>query len=48
LDPTIEEDADVAWQEEIARRLEDVRAGKVKTVSWDLVQQKGRKLLDGK
>ena len=46
LDTTIEEDADAAWQEEIARRLEEVETGKVKTIPWDEVRKKGRALLD--
>jgi putative addiction module component (TIGR02574 family) len=45
LDAVVDEDAEAVWQEEIARRLEDVRSGKVKTIAWDDVQQKGRTLL---
>jgi putative addiction module component (TIGR02574 family) len=45
LDDTIDEDAEAAWQEEILRRLEEVRSGKVKTTPWNDVRQKGRKLL---
>lgn len=41
LDHTVDENAEAAWQEEIARRLEDVRAGTVKTTSWDDVLAKG-------
>jgi putative addiction module component (TIGR02574 family) len=48
LDDTVDENADAAWQEEIARRLEEVRAGRVKTASWDDVRAKGRTLLHGK
>ena len=48
LDETVDEDAEAAWQEEIARRLEEVRSGKVKTRSWDEVRQKGRTLRHGK
>lgn len=48
LDETVDEDAEAAWQEEIARRLEEVRSGKVKTRSWDKVRQKGRTLRHGK
>jgi putative addiction module component (TIGR02574 family) len=48
LDETVDENAEAAWQEEIARRLEEVRSGKVKTTSWDEVRQKGRTLLHGK
>jgi putative addiction module component (TIGR02574 family) len=37
LDATVDEDADAAWQEEIARRLREVQFGQVKTVSWEAV-----------
>ena len=47
LDPTVEPDAELAWQEEIARRLEEVESGRVKTIPWDEVQRKGRALLNG-
>jgi putative addiction module component (TIGR02574 family) len=48
LDATVDEDADVAWQKEIARRLQEVQSGLVKTVSWNEVREKGRKLPHGK
>ena len=48
LDATVDEDADAAWQEEIARRLNEVEAGKVKTVPWDKLRRKGRALLNRK
>ena len=32
LDAAVDEDAEAVWQEEIARRLEEVRSGKVKTI----------------
>ena len=47
LDDTVDENAEAAWQEEILRRLEEVRSGKAKTTSWDHVRQKGRALLNG-
>jgi putative addiction module component (TIGR02574 family) len=47
LDPILDEDVDHAWQEEIARRAEEVRGGKVKTIPWSEVQKKGSALLDG-
>ncbi|HEY1676890.1 MAG TPA: addiction module protein [Candidatus Sulfotelmatobacter sp.] len=47
LDPTVDADAELAWQREIARRLEEVENGKVKTVSWNEVQRKGEALLNG-
>jgi putative addiction module component (TIGR02574 family) len=48
LDTTVDEDAEAAWQEEIARRLNEVETGKVKTVPWDEVRRKGRALLNRK
>lgn len=48
LDTTVDEGAEAAWQEEIARRLQDVETGKVTTIPWDEVRQKGRILLHGK
>jgi putative addiction module component (TIGR02574 family) len=47
LDDSVDENAEAAWQEEIVRRLEEVRSGKVKTISWDEVQKKGHTLLHG-
>ena len=48
LDTTVDEDAEAAWQEEIARRLKEVETGKVKTIPWDEVRRKGRALLNRK
>jgi putative addiction module component (TIGR02574 family) len=48
LDDTVDENAEAAWQEEILRRLEEVRSGKAKTTPWNDVRQKGRALLNGK
>lgn len=45
LDPTVDADAEVAWQEEISRRLEEVESGRVKTIPWEEVRRKGRALL---
>ena len=47
LDDTVDENAEAAWQEEIVRRLEEVRSGKVKTISWNDVRRKGHTLLHG-
>jgi putative addiction module component (TIGR02574 family) len=47
LDPTVDPDAELAWQEEIARRLLEIESGRVKTISWDEVRRKGRDLLNG-
>jgi len=48
LDANIDPDADSAWQEEVARRAEEVRTGKVVTVPWEQVQRKARAVLNGK
>jgi len=48
LDPAVDADTEIAWQEEIARRLRDVESGKVKTIPWEEVRRKGRAMLDGK
>src|ERR1019366_8315822 len=48
LDGTVDPDVDAAWQQEVVRRLHEVQSGKVGTISWEEVQQKGRTLLHGK
>jgi len=48
LDAPVDRDVDAAWQQEVARRLHEVQSGKVGTISWEEVQQKGRSLLHGK
>jgi putative addiction module component (TIGR02574 family) len=48
LDPTVDQDQDAAWQEEVVRRLHDVQSGQVDTVPWEEVRQKGRTLLHDK
>lgn len=35
LDPDMSEDAEQAWREEIARRLQEIDSGAVKLLSWD-------------
>ncbi len=42
LDPIRDDDAEAAWQAEIARRLEDLRSGKIRTVPWDEVRNNAR------
>lgn len=34
LDETVDEDAEAAWADEIRRRLEELDAGKAKTIPW--------------
>jgi len=48
LDEVMDEDAEVAWQREVVRRMDEVRSGRVKTVPWREVQRKGQALLHGK
>lgn len=48
LDSATDETAEAAWQEEVARRLLEIRSGSVKPVSWDVVQRDARALLNGK
>jgi putative addiction module component (TIGR02574 family) len=47
LDTNIDPEVDAAWQEEVARRWDDIRSGKVSTIPWGSVQKKARTLLDG-
>ena len=41
LDLIQDEDVEAAWQEEIARRIEDLRTGRAKTVPWAGVRKRG-------
>jgi len=47
LDLTVDADAELAWQEEISRRLEQIENGSVRTIPWQKVQRKGKALLNG-
>jgi putative addiction module component (TIGR02574 family) len=47
-DESVAEDAEAAWQQEIARRMDEVRSGAVKTIPWHEVQRKGQAMLRGK
>jgi len=47
LDPIVDADAELDWQKEIARRIEEIESGRVQTVPWDEVRRKGRALLNG-
>ena len=47
LDATVDDDVEAAWQEEIQRRMHDVRSGKVKTTPWEEVRDKAQKLVNG-
>src|SRR5713101_6241774 len=48
LDTTVDQNVDAAWQQEVARRLDEVQSGKVETIPSEEVQQKGRRLLHDK
>lgn len=34
LDTEVDEDAEAAWEKEIARRVREISLGKVKTIPW--------------
>lgn len=46
LDTAIEQNVEAAWQEEIRRRIEDVRSGRVSLVPWDDVCERARRVLN--
>jgi putative addiction module component (TIGR02574 family) len=48
LDPTTDDSAELAWQEEIARRLNALQAGTAQTVPWEEVRRKADELLHGR
>jgi putative addiction module component (TIGR02574 family) len=48
LDESVDEDVEAAWQQEIARRVEELESGKVKTIPWAEVRRRGQELLRGK
>jgi putative addiction module component (TIGR02574 family) len=48
LDPAVDPDAELAWQEEIARRLAGIENGNVKTIPWEEVRRKGKAILNGR
>jgi putative addiction module component (TIGR02574 family) len=48
LDQRVDPDVDTAWQQEVIRRSEEIRSGKVNTVASDDVQRKARTLLHGR
>lgn len=39
LDNAVDEDVELAWSKEIARRIADLDQGKVKTVSWTVARR---------
>ena len=40
LDAVVDESAEAAWNQEIARRMEDLDSGKAKTIPWDQVRSR--------
>jgi putative addiction module component (TIGR02574 family) len=47
LDTTVDDNVEAAWQEEIARRLDEIQNGKVQGIPWEEVRRKAHKLLHG-
>lgn len=48
LDTTVDASAEEAWNDEIARRIEDLDSGRAKTISWEEVRQRiSAKLANG-
>jgi putative addiction module component (TIGR02574 family) len=39
LDDSVDEDVEMAWSKEIARRIDDLNRGKVKTVPWSVARR---------
>jgi putative addiction module component (TIGR02574 family) len=39
LDDSVDEDAELAWSKEIARRIDDLDRGRVKTVPWSIARR---------
>jgi putative addiction module component (TIGR02574 family) len=39
LDESVDEDVESAWSKEIARRIDDLDRGKVKTVRWSVARR---------
>jgi putative addiction module component (TIGR02574 family) len=48
LDPAESEDVEQAWQDEIARRIENVRAGRATMIPWEEVRKKADAVLHEK
>ena len=47
LDAEIDADADELWDNEIKRRLDEIRSGEVELVPWDQMLAKMNRLTDG-
>lgn len=48
LDAAPDDEVEAAWQEEITRRLDDLRAGRAKLIPWEEVRRSARAILNEK
>jgi putative addiction module component (TIGR02574 family) len=50
LDESVDEDVELAWSKEIARRIDDLDRGKVRTVPWSVARRQilGRSVVRSK
>ena len=48
LDETVDEQAEVEWQKEIARRMQELDLGRVKPVAWAEARQQIAAILNGR
>jgi len=49
LDQVVDADAEVAWRDEISRRISDLDSGKAKTVPWEQLRNRlAARLANGK
>lgn len=46
LDAILDPNAEAAWQDEIARRAEELKSRNVESVSWQTVRERGRVIFD--
>lgn len=45
LEPEEDQDVELAWQQEIARRVAEVKSGKAKLIPWETVRKQVREKL---
>jgi putative addiction module component (TIGR02574 family) len=41
----VDQDVEVAWQQEIARRVAEVKSGKAKLIPWETIRKQAREKL---
>ncbi|MGA9566983.1 MAG: addiction module protein [Candidatus Korobacteraceae bacterium] len=46
-DATVDEGAEMAWEQEIARRVDELRTGSVATIPWAEVRQRAIARING-